>query len=268
LTEDEKNRTYPNNIKGIFYDRINWAKSYMKQAGLVEYPKKAVFKITERGIDLLNENPSKIDSHLLRRYPEFIDFLKRNTPKSHEDDTVENDLESSHKTPFETLEESHQSLKDELIEDLLIQIKELSPAFFEKLVVDLLVKMGYGGSIQDAGQAIGKTSDHGIDGIIKEDRLGLDIIYVQAKKWDSSQVGRPEIQKFVGALQEQRARKGIFITTSTFSEQARDYVTRIENKVILIDGKTLAEFMFETDLGLNTMGVYKVKRIDTDYFTE
>ncbi len=173
----------------------------------------------------------------------------------------------SEATPEETLETAYQRLRDDLSIELLQQIKNSSPSQFEKLVVELLVKMGYGGSRHDAGKAIGKSGDEGIDGIIKEDRLGLDIIYIQAKRWDNT-VGRPEVQKFAGALQGQRARKGIMITTSTFSQDAYDYASRIDSKIVLIDGKRLAQLMIDNNLGVSTLSTYEIKRIDSDYFTE
>lgn len=170
-------------------------------------------------------------------------------------------------TPEEALESAYQRLRDDLAIELLQQIKSSSPSLFEKLVVELLVKMGYGGSRHDAGKAIGKSGDEGIDGIIKEDRLGLDIIYIQAKRWENT-VGRPDIQKFAGALEGQRARKGIMITTSSFSQDAYDYVSRINSKIVLIDGKRLAQLMIDNNLGVNSLATYDIKRIDSDYFTE
>jgi len=170
-------------------------------------------------------------------------------------------------TPEEVLQRAYSRIRTDLADDLLMRIKDNSPAFFEKLVVDLMVAMGYGGSRADAGNSIGQAGDEGIDGIIKEDRLGLDVIYLQAKRWDGT-VGRPDIQKFVGALHGKRARKGVFITTGKFSEEARRYVENIEPKVILIDGRTLAEYMIDYDLGTTTFATYPLKRVDSDYFTE
>ncbi|MBP6472605.1 MAG: restriction endonuclease, partial [Chloroflexi bacterium] len=171
-------------------------------------------------------------------------------------------------TPEEEIESVYQQLRKELASELLDTIKGCSATFFERLVVDLLVEMGYGGTRQDAGQAIGKTSDGGIDGIIKEDRLGLDIVYIQAKKWDGTTIGRPEIQKFAGALQGQRARKGVFITTSTFTQQAKDYASLIDSKIVLIDGELLAQLMIDYNMGVSLVVSYEIKRVDTDYFNE
>ena len=170
-------------------------------------------------------------------------------------------------TPEESLEAAYQKVRQEIGQELLRQIKQCSPAFFEKLVLDVLVRMGYGGTRKEAGEAIGKTGDGGIDGIIKEDRLGLDIIYIQAKRWEGS-VGRPEIQKFAGALQGQRARKGIFITSSSFTDDAKDYVSRIESKIVLIDGDLLAQLMMDHSVGVSTTATYDIKRVDSDYFSE
>ena len=206
-----------------------------------------------------------IDIKFLERFDEFVDFRK-STP----DDSLQldgNDGKPASDTPQEALLDAYQMLRASLAADILDAIKKAPPAFFERLVVDLLVQMGYGGSHQEAGQAIGKSGDEGIDGIIKEDRLGLDIIYIQAKRWESV-VGRPEVQKFAGALQGQRARKGVFITTSGFSREAEQYASNIETKVILIGGDRLAEFMIDHGVGVTTDATYEVKRIDADYFAD
>ncbi len=170
-------------------------------------------------------------------------------------------------TPEELLENADLQVRRQIESELLTQIMSSPPEFLERVVVDLVVRMGYGGSRKDAGEALGRTGDEGIDGIIKEDPLGLDIIYLQAKRWEGT-VGRPEIQKFAGALQGQRARKGIFITTSTFSADALDYTSRIETKIVLIDGLRLSKLMFDHGLGVATVSNYEVKRIDSDYFTD
>jgi restriction system protein len=201
----------------------------------------------------------------LDRFPEFVSFRQLSRQPGG-DDSKEGE-ESPDATPEELLEQSYEKLREALAGEILSRVMSASPAFFERLVVDLLVRMGYGGSLQDAGRAIGKSGDDGIDGIIKEDRLGLDVIFVQAKRWQAT-VGRPEIQKFVGALQGQRARKGVFITTSGFSADARDYASRIDSKVVLIDGPQLAQFMMDFDLGVTSVASYQVKRLDSDYFAE
>jgi restriction system protein len=256
----------------MFDNRVGWATTYMKKAGLLEATRRSHFRITKRGADLLATKPPAIDSKYLERYPEFLEFkARRNVPERPDapagltiaSGAVSVDTE----TPEDAIESAYQRLRNGLASDLLQQILGCSPAFFERLVVDLLVKMGYGGSRRDAGQAIGKSGDGGIDGIIKEDRLGLDVIYIQAKRWQDT-VGRPEIQKFVGALQGLRARKGIFITTSIFSNEATQYAGMVENKVVLIDGQQLATFMIDHGVGVSPVASYEIKRVDTDYFTE
>ncbi len=211
----------------------------------------------------MKKRPAKIDVKLLRQFPEFIEF---HSAKKEENDTA-TEISIS-QTPEETLEVAYQSIKKSLAQELRKKVIEQSPAYFEKLVVELLVRMGYGGSIKDAGRATRLTNDEGIDGIIKEDKLGLDFIYIQAKRWDSQAVGRPDIQSFVGALDGQRANKGIFITTSRFAERAKEYVKNITKKVILIDGEQLADLMIEYGLGVSTSAVYEVKKLDNDYFGE
>ena len=205
----------------------------------------------------------------LKQYPEFLEFQQLKGTRSG-DRTVEpkETPDVSTATPSEALETAYENLRDELVDELLGKLKKTSPSFFERVVVELLVKMGYGGSRADAGKAIGKSGDGGIDGIIKEDRLGLDVVYIQAKRWDSNPVGRPDVMQFAGALQAQRANKGIFITTSRFTDDARSYVSQIGSKVVLIDGEQLTNLMIEHDVGVSTVSLYPVKKIDTDYFDE
>ncbi|MFH0813673.1 MAG: restriction endonuclease [Pseudomonadota bacterium] len=264
LTEDEKKELLPSGQQEVFFNRLGWARTYLKKSGLVDSTRRGYFKITDRGVAVLNKKPEKIDVQFLEQFQEFKDFRALRHKKEDEDIETE---EIAKSTPEEALETAYQRLRDDLAADLLQQIKTSSPSLFEKLVVELLVKMGYGGSRHDAGKAIGKSGDEGIDGIIKEDPLGLDIIYIQAKRWDTT-VGRPEVQKFAGALQGQRARKGIMITTSSFSQDAHDYVSRIDSKIVLIDGKRLAQFMIDNNLGVSPLATYDIKRIDSDYFTE
>lgn len=235
-------------------------------AGLIENTRRGVFRITHRGQEVLKTPPSEINLKFLRQFQEYIearDKYKKNRKPS--DTNASNEKESQ--TPAEQLEEAYQIIRDNLASDLISQLKSSSPIFFEKVVVEVLVNMGYGGSRKDAGQAIGHSGDEGVDGIIKEDRLGLDIIYIQAKRWENN-VSRPEIQKFAGALQGKRARKGIFITTSEFSQGAQEYVNAIDSKIILIDGEQLAQLMIDHDVGVSTDAVYKLKRLDSDYFTD
>jgi restriction system protein len=240
LTEEEKNELLPSGRQHSFDNRLNWASSYLKHAGLLESRKRGYFKITKRGLGVLHHPPEKITIDYLMQFPEFQQFREIRREKNG-GEVTETDVVGK-QTPEELLEDGYQKIRQELAQELLSRIKSCSPRFFERLVVDLLVKMGYGGSIKDAGQVIGKSGDEGIDGTIKEDRLGLDVIYIQAKKWEGS-VGRPEIQKFVGALYGQRAKKGVFIATSSFSHEATEYVKNIDSKIVLIDGKQLADLM-------------------------
>ncbi len=265
LTPAERAELLPSGQQGIFKNRIGWARTYLKKAALIEAPRRAVFKITERGMQTLASNPSKIDAKFLEQWPEFIEFRDVSKPSTEQAQPIELSLTTT--TPEEAIELAYQGLREQLAQELLSRIMSCSPTFFEQLVVELLVKMGYGGSRRDAGERIGQTGDGGIDGIIKEDRLGLDTIFIQAKRWQGS-VGRPEIQKFVGALQGQRARKGVFITTSSYTSDAVDYASRIDTKVVLIDGKNLSALMIDFDVGVSASASYVVKRADSDYFEE
>lgn len=262
LSDEELKQLLPSGQQTIFVNRVGWARTYMKKAKLLESTRRGYFKVTQRGIDVLNSKHSQISVNFLDQFDEFKEFRALRKEKSDQPDIIEQS-----NTPAEIFENSYQTLKESLANDLLQQIKISSPGLFEKLVVELLVKMGYGGSRKDAGRAIGKSGDEGIDGIIKEDRLGLDIIYIQAKRWENT-VSRPEIQKFAGALQGQRAKKGIFITTSNFSREAIEYASRIDNKIVLIDGEQLTQFMIDHNIGVNTVSTYEIKRIDSDYFNE
>jgi len=263
LTEEEKREMLPSGQQEIFFNRVGWARTYLKKAELLSSPKRGTFVITERGKKVLTSNPNRIDNKLLTNYEEFREFRKRKT-EVYIDDPSGGGQE---KTPEEAFETAYENLRTELSSDILEHLKKSDPTLFEKIVIEVLVKMGYGGSLRDAGKAIGKSGDEGIDGIIKEDRLGLDIIYVQAKRWEAT-VGRPEIQKFAGALQGQRAKKGIFITTSNFSRDAIEFASKIESKIILIDGDQLVEYMIDFNVGVTTTSKYELKKIDLDYFVE
>jgi restriction system protein len=264
LSESEQQELLPSGQQSIFENRVAWARTYLKKAVLLEATRRGYFRITQRGIDVLRKNHNAINVRFLEQFDEFKQF--RATKKEKADLLREFDFDQD-RTPEEALENAYQNLRNSLASDLLHQIKISPPNLFEKIVVELLVKMGYGGSRQDAGKAIGQTGDEGIDGIIKEDRLGLDIIYIQAKRWENT-VGRPEIQKFAGALQGQRARKGIFLTTSNFSKDAHEYASRIDNKIVLIDGEQLTQFMIDHNIGVAPVSNYEIKRIDSDYFSE
>ena len=266
LTEEERTKLLPSGQQPIFYNRVGWARTYLKKAGLLEDPKRGYFQITGRGREVLVDNPARIDMKFLRQFPEYIEF-RETIRETSEEEVQEEDLEGL--TPEEALENAYQRIRRDLSEELLAYVLGSTPGFFEKLVVELLVKMGYGGSQRDAARAVGHSGDEGIDGIIDEDRLGLDAIYVQAKKWKkSTSVGRPEIQKFVGALQGKRAKKGIFISTTSFSKEARDYAANIDTKVVLIDGARLTDLMIDYGVGVTSRTQYELKELDTDYFGE
>lgn len=268
LSDADKKVLLPSGRQAQFDNRVGWARTYLKKACLVESPRRGFVRVSERGRGVLAEKPARIDDDFLKRFSEFVEFQTR-PPQAPNDvqSTAEPSPAATSQTPEDLIEYAHAKLTAELSAEILKTIMQCSPAFFERLVVELLVKMGYGGSLQDAGQAIGKSGDEGIDGIIKEDRLGLDIIYIQAKRW-ANNVSRPEIQKFVGALQGQRAKKGIFITTSTFSDEAHQYAGKVDSKVILIDGQMLARLMIEHDIGVSSVASYQLKKVDSDYFTE
>ena len=268
LTTDEVNQYLPSGNQKIFYNRVFWAKAHLKMAGLLEDTKRAHFTITVRGQQVLSTKPKEINVKFLKQFPEYLENSGGRNRINEKLNPIEigNDIELN-KTPEELLDYSYSQLKKELAIELIEKIKECSPSFFERLVVDLLIKMGYGGSRKEAGRVIGKSGDGGIDGIINEDKLGLDTIYIQAKKWEGN-VGRPEIQKFVGALAGQGAKKGIFITTSSFSKEAREYQPRNETKIVLIDGQDLANLMIENGVGVSTKINYEIKKMDTDYFEE
>lgn len=263
LTEDDLAERIPSGLQTRFYNRVTWASTHLSQAGLINKVRRGVFQITEAGRELLRSRPARIDLRVLNQYPAYLEFRNRrresNSPVAVED--------SVSKTPDELLDDAYRTIRETLAADLLLKVKSSSAAFFEDLVVRVLVRMGYGGSMDDAGKAVGKSGDGGIDGIIKEDRLGLDTIYIQAKKWEGN-VSRPEIQKFAGALMGNRARKGVFITTSDFTKEARDYVKSIDSSIILIDGDTLAQLMIEYNVGVSVVSNFEIKRIDSDYFED
>ncbi len=265
LTDEEKNELLPSGQQGIIDNRVGWARTYLKKAGLLESTRRSFFKITQRGLDVLKENPPNINVKYLEKYLEFIEF--KTLKKDDAEEQFRNGKEITAQTPLELLEYSYQSIRQNLSRDLLNQVKQCSPKFFENLVVELLLKMGYGGSLKDAGKAIGQSGDGGIDGIIKEDRLGLDVIYIQAKRWENV-VGAKEVRNFVGSLVGQKANKGVFITTSSFTNDALQYVTTIQHKVVLIDGETLAQFMIDNNVGVFKINSYDIKKIDSDYFIE
>jgi len=271
LTDEDKSEKVPSGTQSKFDNRIYWTKSYFIKAKLISQTKRAHFLITDRGLKFFSKFSDSITINDLKEFEEFKEFSQGTSHEGEATSSIEKPdiMISENKTPLEKLEESYLFIHKELSTELLDKIKSNSWQFFEDLVIDLMVKMGYGGSRNKAGQSIKRTNDEGIDGIINEDKLGLDVIYLQAKKWtNDGGIGRPEIQKFVGALHGQRAKKGVFITTSYFAKTAYEYVKSIDPKVILIDGETLANLMIEYDLGTSTVESYHIKRIDLDYFEE
>ncbi len=268
VTDDERKEFLASGNQAIFDNRVGWAKTYLKKAGLIDSSKRAIFIITDLGRQTLAGKPERIDAKFLRQFPAFLEFqnASRNSVVA-EEETSATDVNVE--TPEERLDRAYQTIRKALASELLTKVMDLTPSAFERLVVELLVKMGYGGSINDAGKAIGKSGDEGIDGTIKEDKLGLDIIYIQAKRWKAGNaVGRPEIQKFVGALAGQGAKKGIFITTSNFTREASEYAPKNETKIVLIDGEQLAQLMIDYNLGCTPQQSYELKKIDNDYFGE
>lgn len=222
LTDEDLKEMLPSGIQSAFVNRVGWASTYMKKAGLLESTRRGYYRITSRGQELLKKQPKAINVKLLKQYPEFLEFQQlKGTRRGDKVSSSSGAPDISTATPSEALETVYENLRDELVDELLARLKKTSPTFFEHVVVELLVKLGYGGSRADAGKAIGRSGDGGIDGIIKEDRLGLDVVYIQAKRWDNNSVGRPDVMQFAGALQAQKANKGIFITTSRFTDDAR-----------------------------------------------
>jgi restriction system protein len=264
ITEEEMEKKYENGRHRVFGSRVSWSLQYLKQAGLIQSPDRAKYQITERGISVLKEKPQRITAKYLKKFPEFAGY-HQGKGKVKAEQGQDSDTEQI--TPQEYIDIGYAKIMKQLAEEILANVLRCSSYFFESLVIDLLLAMGYGGSRQEAGQVTQRGADGGIDGIIKEDRLGLDVIYVQAKRWEAP-VGRPEIQKFAGALMGQKAKKGVFITTSTFTQEAVSFSDSIENKIVLIDGKRLAQLMIEHSIGVSIDQSYDIKKIDSDYFLE
>jgi len=268
LSEDQRAKKLPSGKQTYIRNRCAWARTYMNKAGLLVAPGRSQMQITPLGLQALIDRPERIDSRYLKQFPSFAEFHASKPKKEEGNDNEQSEELVESADPIERLEEAHQEIQNSLASDLLQTIKEQSPEFLEKLVVELMQNMGYGGWSKESGSATQYTIDGGIDGVINEDPLGLDTIYLQAKRYTDNAVGRPDIQAFVGALEMRRARKGVFITTSRFSREAIDYISMIEKKVILIDGQQLAELMIKHGLGVSTKETYQVKTIDTDYFND
>lgn len=260
LTEGERAELLPSGQQPRFNNRVAWAKVYLERAGLFSKTRRGHFKITDRGLSVLTSPPNRVDINFLKQFPEFDNFRTKQN-----DDGDGGTIDDA--TPEEVLQSAYQTIRDSLATEILTLIKSQSAQFFEHLVLDLMLRMGYGGSREDSGLVTNLVADEGIDGIINEDQLGLDVIYLQAKRWENT-VGRPEIQRFVGALHGRRAKKGVFLTTSNFSQEAREYVATIDPKVVLIDGLKLAQLMIDFNVGVSKTQVYEIKRIDSDYFAD
>lgn len=272
LSPEERQTLIPSGRAPIFANRVGWATTYLAKAGLIERPGRKLIRITERGREVLRDVPihGRVDIAYLGRFPEFAEFRQRSTAASKASPPIRDaQLAEATETasPDDRLVESYREIRGALAEEVLDRIKLGSPSFFERVVIELLVAMGYGGSHADAAQSVGGSGDNGIDGIIKEDKLGLDKVYIQAKRWDNP-VGRPVIQGFAGSLEGYRARKGMFLTTSTFTRDAMEYVERIEKQIVLIDGERLAQLLIDHDVGVATVDTYQIKRIDTDFFEQ
>lgn len=265
LTEELRKELLPSGTQTRFANRVGWAKTHLQKAGLVESLGRGRFRITKEGSQVLQDPPQKLDSAYLSRFPSYLKFLK--PAESRNARQQETQLPSAGASPREEMSALHELLRAQLAEELLDTIKACSPSFFERLIVEVIVALGYGGSVPDARQVLGGSGDGGVDGIIKEDRLGLDVIYLQAKRWEPP-VGRPAVQAFAGSLEGFRARKGILITTSSFTKDAREYVRNIEKKIILIDGQELARLMMEGGVGVSEEERWTLLRIDHDFFSE
>ncbi|MCL4079016.1 restriction endonuclease [Coriobacteriia bacterium Es71-Z0120] len=263
LTSEERSQLLPSGQQPVFDNRVGWARTYLKKAGLLESPRRGTVRITYRGKEVLAQSPGHIDVQFLMQFSEFREFMNASRHRTDE----RNEKASGDMDPVEEIELAFSNHQEMLVEELKKTIRQVSPAFFEQLVVRLLTKMGYGARSMKAADVIGSSGDEGIDGVIYEDKLGLDVIYIQAKKWDNP-VGRPEIQRFVGALHGKRARKGVFFTTSSFSRDAQDYVRHLDPTVVLIDGEELARLMLEHNLGVTVKAVYELKSLDRDFFEE
>jgi restriction system protein len=271
LTKEERNELLPSGKSKTFTNRVAWAKAHLLSAGLIKSIKRGYYRISESGMEVLSKKPDQINMKYLDQFRDYKNWRKGDNNKKDDkksEDKSETIESFQEKTPDEIIKEAHIELRQKLIQEVLTELKNCSPRYFERVVLDLLVKMGYGGSFDDAASMTSVTGDEGIDGEIKEDKLGLDTIYIQAKKWENM-VGRPEIQKFLGALMGKNASKGVFITTSDYSKNAREFIKQIGGKkIVLIDGTQLAEYMIDHDLGVSISETIYIKTLDTDYFNE
>lgn len=269
LSAEERERMMPGRQQLVFHSRVSWAKTYLKAAGLVKNPVRGRVCITDEGQRIAASDLPAVDTKFLQKYASFQEFLDRSKKKSSSDDAeaVDDDLQTDDETPLEQLTEAFQAIQEATIEELLTRLKNCSPRFFERAVIKLLLAMGYGG-VEGSGHHTGQSGDGGIDGWIQQDKLGLDIVGIQAKRWEGT-VGRAVVQQFVGSMDFIRAKKGVILTTSQYSREATTFVDRIEaKKVVLIDGAQLAELMISYDVGVTTTETYELKEVSNDFFDE
>ena len=269
LTPEERALKLPSGRQSVFDNRVGWACTHLRKARLLESPRRGHIRIAPRGQEVLAEKPSAINDVYLQRFEEYRQFKERTIPDERDRQNTVETAKTQQTTPDEMIRDAYSILEASLRDDLLDKMKQMDPGAFEWLVLRLLHAMGYGGSIKDV-EGVPTGPDGGIDGLIKEDKLGLDAIYIQAKRWDQDKsVGREKIQAFQGALAGVGARKGVFMTTSSFTQQARTYVDRLrDSKIVLIDGQQLAQLMIEHDVGVSIHETFHLKRIDEDFFAE
>lgn len=266
LSDDDLARTVPSGQQTTFANRLNWAKAYMARAGLIEATRRGFFRVTQRGRALIAEGITEIDISILLRYPEFAAW--RAQQKAADEAGAASGIESL-ASPEDQIFSSWERLQKELSRDLIARVHSFTPVFFERLIIDLLLRMGYGGGRADMARALGRSSDGGVDGVVKEDVLGLDILYVQAKRYAPERaVPVSEVRDFVGSLEAHRASKGVFVTTSYFPASAREFVGKVSKRVVLIDGEELASLMIRHQVGVRVKDVFEIKKIDEDYFVE
>jgi restriction system protein len=267
LSEEERENLLPSGRQRTFDNRVNWAKTYLKQAGLVRYPKRGFYIATEEGKKALNKNPERIDNNFLRQYDAFLEFQARKGPQSADNKTEQGSVDDTDATPDEILRAAHKSINETTAADLIDRVRQSTPQFFESLIIELLLAMGYGGTTEDAARSLGQSGDNGVDGVIDQDPLGVDQIYVQAKRYaEGNNVGSGDVRDFFGALNLKKAQKGLFFTTSAFSPAAIQTGRDLGMRIVLIDGKQLARLMIRYNVGCRDEEVLHIKKIDEEFF--
>jgi len=269
LSEEDRSELLPSRRQAVFDNRVRWAKTYLTKAGLIESTRRAHFRITDRGRQALAENPDRIDNNYLSQFPEFEEFRSRSTDARQERLPTTEESAPEDRTPDEIMRSAHQEVELSLRQELLDRVIAAPPDFFERLIVNLLVAMGYGGSLEDAGRALGKSGDGGVDGVIDQDALGLDRVYIQAKRYQQGNtVGGGEIRDFFGSLDRFKAAKGLFVTTSDFTKDARETAGLLSKRIVLIGGDQLAALMVRYDVGCRAEETLYVKTVDEDFFPD